>query len=81
MTYISAALRRQVEQRANYYCEFDPQTKEFSFLFHPRKQKWEEHFKLENLKIQGLTAEGRTTAKLLQLNTDERIAERQRFWE
>ncbi len=42
---------------------------------------WDELLTEDDLKIQGLTAEGRTTAKLLQLNTDDRIAERQRFWE
>ena len=44
---------------------FDPQTGEFSFLFNPRKQKWSEHFVFEEVAIVGLTAEGRTTVKLL----------------
>ena len=128
ISYISAALRRQVEKRANYYCEycllaanlsffsheidhiipekhggktkesnlaytcwrcnrykgtdlgsFDPQTGEFSFLFNPRRQKWTEHFKLNNYLIVGLTPEGRTTVKLLQLNSDDRLAERKKI--
>ncbi|KAB8331858.1 HNH endonuclease [Scytonema tolypothrichoides VB-61278] len=128
MTYISPALRRQVEQRANDRCEycllpadvtffpheldhviavkhggatnadnlafacwrcnrykgtdlgsFDPQTKAFSFLFNPRTQKWEKHFLIEDSRIMGLTPEGRTTAMLLQFNSDERIAERRRL--
>jgi hypothetical protein len=58
---------------------FDPQTGAFSFLFNPRTQQWDEHFKFEELQIVGLTSEGRTTAKLLQLNTNERLAERQRL--
>ncbi len=126
MTYISAALRREVEKRANYKCEycllpngvsffpheidhviaqkhegntdvdnlafvcwrcnrykgsdlgsFDPLSRDFSFLFNPRKQNWNKHFKLDNLSVIGLTPEGRTTVKLLQLNNNERIAERQ----
>ncbi|MFB2880595.1 HNH endonuclease [Floridanema aerugineum] len=130
MTYISAALRRLVEERANYRCEycllpasvaffphevdhviaekhggatdadnlalacwrcnrhkgsdlgsFDPQTKAFSFLFNPRTQEWNEHFRLEEVTIVGLTPEGRTTVNLLQLNSDERLAERQRLLE
>ena len=56
---------------------FDPQTGAFSFLFNPRTQQWDEHFKFEELQIVGLTAEGRTTARLLQLNSDERLAEPQ----
>jgi hypothetical protein len=57
---------------------FDPQTGEFSFLFNPRTQQWSEHFTFEEIQIVGLTVEGRTTIKLLQLNNDERLSERQR---
>jgi len=128
VTYIPASLRRQVEERANFCCEycllfqavsfyshevdhvialkhgglttaenlafacwrcnshkgsdlgsFDPETGEFSFLFHPRRQVWAEHFASdENGSIRGLTPEGRTTAKLLQFNSEERFAERRR---
>jgi len=58
---------------------YDPETGEFSFLFNPRKQKWSEHFVSEEADIDGLTPEGRTTVKLLQLNGDERLSERKRF--
>ena len=58
---------------------FDPQTGAFSLLFNPRKQQWTKHFVFEETRIRGLTAEGRTTVKLLQLNKDERLAERQRL--
>jgi hypothetical protein len=128
VTYISAALRRQVEERANYRCEycllpgrvaffsheidhviaekhggatnadnlaytcwrcnrhkgtdlgsFDPETGAFSFLFNPRTQEWAEHFTLSELELLGLTSEGRTSVKLLQMNSEERLAERQRL--
>ncbi len=128
MSYIPAALRRLVEERANYQCEyclhpasvaffphevdhviaqkhggkteadnlafacwrcnrnkgtdlgsFDPQTGEFSFLFNPRTQQWAEHFKLEEKRLIGLTIQGRTTINLLKLNSDVRLAERQRL--
>lgn len=58
---------------------FDPQTGAFSFLFNPRTQQWAEHFAFEGIALTGLTPEGRTTVKLLQLNNDERLAERQRL--
>lgn len=58
---------------------FDPQTGAFSFLFNPRQQKWADNFTSEDFRFVGLTAEGRTTVKLLQLNSDERIAERQQW--
>lgn len=128
-TYISAPLRRWVEERANYRCEycllpgtvaffsheidpiiaqkhggvtdadnlaltcwrcnrhkgtdlgsFDPQTGQFSFLFNPRTQQWIEHFAFEELTIVGLTPEGRTTVRLLQLNTQKRLAERRQLY-
>ncbi len=56
---------------------FDPLTGQFTFLFNPRTQVWDEHFVFEDELIVGLTAVGRTTAKLLQMNTEERLAERQ----
>ena len=55
---------------------FDPQTQFFSLLFNPRLQAWAEHFTLQGEVIVGLTPEGRTTANLLRLNSDERLAER-----
>jgi hypothetical protein len=58
---------------------FDPQTREFSFLFNPRTQQWHEHFSLSKADLLGLTPAGRTTVKLLQINTDKRRSERQRF--
>ncbi len=59
---------------------FDPQTGEFSFLFHPRHQPWSDHFYLLEWNLFGSTAEGRTTVELLQFNRPDRIAERQRYW-
>ena len=55
---------------------FDPQTQQLSPLFNPRTQAWEEHFTYEGEAIVGLTAEGRTTVNLLQLNSDKRLLER-----
>lgn len=60
---------------------FDPATGQFSFLFNPRTQVWPEHFALREATLVGLSPEGRTTIQLLQLNTTERIAERQRLQE
>jgi hypothetical protein len=58
---------------------FDPETEAFSFLFNPRIQQWSSHFALEQLALIGLTPEGRTTVKLLQMNSNERRSERQRL--
>jgi HNH endonuclease len=128
VTYIAESLRRQVENRATYRCEycllpnslsfypheidhviatkhggttdetnlayacwrcnrhkssdlgsFDPETGEFSFLFNPRTQAWDDHFYQEDVQINGKTREGRTTVYLLKLNMRERCIERQRL--
>jgi hypothetical protein len=47
-------------------------------LFHPRKQRWQEHFLLqENGRIEGITPEGRATARLLDFNAEDRLQLRQ----
>jgi hypothetical protein len=45
-------------------------------LFDPRSQQWEEHFRLDGAIIQPLTVTGEATARLLQMNTSERVIER-----
>jgi hypothetical protein len=42
-------------------------------LFNPRKDSWQEHFKLDGAHIRGLTAPGRATAWLLQMNAERRL--------
>lgn len=57
---------------------FDPQTGEIARIFHPRKQQWEDHFELDDdMFILGKTAIGRTTAKVLRMNDEERVESRQ----
>ena len=46
-------------------------------LFHPRKQRWKDHFILESAKIAPLSVIGRATITLLRLNAPERELERQ----
>ena len=55
----------------------DPESGEIAPLFHPRRQCWEDHFRLDNAQIVPLTATGRVTVTLLQLNRSERVAERE----
>jgi hypothetical protein len=57
---------------------FDPTTGEIARLYHPRMQVWSEHFTLQDaMRIIGLTSEGRTTVRVLQINLDERVESRQ----
>ena len=54
----------------------DPETGQVTPLYHPRRDRWAEHFELEGGRIVPRTAAGRATARLLQLNTPERVDER-----
>lgn len=124
-TYISAALRQVLHNRANGACEYclipevvtlvphevdhviaekhggqtseanlalactlcnkykgsdlastDPNTGEIVRLYHPRRDRWSDHFRLDDGEILPQTAIGRVTVKLLQMNRSERILER-----
>jgi HNH endonuclease len=55
----------------------DTQSGAFVSLFHPRRQHWEDHFVFRGAVIEPITPEGRVTARLLRLNIDKRIVERQ----
>ena len=55
---------------------FDPETGNLVPFFNPRKQKWNDHFKIEEARIVPLTAEARVTVKILRLNDEDRLAER-----
>lgn len=48
----------------------DPQTGQNEVLFHPRLQRWEEHFSLsaDRLSVVGTTAVGRATVERLRMN-------------
>jgi hypothetical protein len=46
-------------------------------LFHPRKDRWTTHFRLEGARIVGLTAVGRVTECLLQFNRRRTLGMRQ----
>lgn len=54
----------------------DPLTGQVTALYHPRRDEWGQHFKLEGARLESLTAVGRTTTYLLQLNQPERVTER-----
>jgi HNH endonuclease len=55
----------------------DPDTEKIVPLYHPRQDLWSEHFRLSGGEFIPLTAIGRVTTRLLQLNRLDRIEERQ----
>ena len=46
-------------------------------LFHPRRDRWTEHFRLAGARVESLTPTGRITARLLPFNHPDRIEERE----
>jgi len=52
----------------------DPKTKAEEQLFHPRKDRWEKHFrwKAGYTEIEAITAKGRATLSRLNMNRKER---------
>lgn len=55
----------------------DPDTGEMQRLFHPRRDRWRDHFELRAAEIVPRTGIGRATVRLLQLNRPERVRERE----
>jgi hypothetical protein len=53
-----------------------PESAELVRLFNPRRDRWDEHFRIDGPRIVGLTLVGQVTVALLQFNQDERLLER-----
>jgi len=58
--------------KASRITAIDPVTGEDARLFHPIRQLWSEHFQFKSYQIEGLTAVGRATVDLLDLNHSRR---------
>ena len=54
----------------------DPDTEKIVPLYHPRQNIWREHFQFSGTEFTPLTAIGRVTIRLLQLNRLDRVEER-----
>jgi hypothetical protein len=51
----------------------DPTTGELVSLFHPRRDRWIEHFGFQGTKIAGCTPTGRATVQVLAMNDARRL--------
>jgi 5-methylcytosine-specific restriction endonuclease McrA len=51
----------------------DPQTQRVTELFHPRRHRWEDHFQRDGLCLVGKTAVGRTTIRVLNMNSEDQL--------
>ena len=54
----------------------DPETGHLTALYHPRREHWSAHFRVEEAWLIPLTSTARVTIRLLQMNHPDRIAER-----
>lgn len=52
----------------------DPVTNAVIELFHPRHDQWGDHFEEDGIYIRGKTEKGRTTIRVLAMNSDEQLA-------
>ena len=60
---VSCSLKKGSRQRI-----VDPETGDKVRFFHPRKQRWKEHFSWNGVQVVGLTETGRATLTALDLN-------------
>ncbi|HEY5311882.1 MAG TPA: HNH endonuclease signature motif containing protein [Pirellulales bacterium] len=51
----------------------DPETNAITPLFNPRQDRWDDHFVWDGLRLAGQTNIGRTTIRVLELNSAARI--------
>src|ERR1700740_3577461 len=54
----------------------DPVTRKLMRLFHPRKDRWKEHFRWSGALLVGVTAEARATIRVLAINDPLKTAAR-----
>jgi hypothetical protein len=54
----------------------DPENGRLTPLFHPRRDRWADHFRLDEARIEPITPTGRVTVRLLQMNHPDRVEER-----
>ena len=54
-----------------------PETDELVRFYNPRTMRWREHFRLNGVMIEPLTEIGEATVRILQMNHDDQILERQ----
>lgn len=55
----------------------DPMTDRLVPFYNPRTQDWKDHFRLEGALVCPLSPEARATLKILRLNDEDRLQERQ----
>ena len=65
------------KRKGSDVASYDELTERVVPLYHPRRDTWNDHFRLDGAIIAPLTPEGRATVTLLQLNRPSLVAERE----
>jgi 5-methylcytosine-specific restriction endonuclease McrA len=52
----------------------DPETNQLTALYHPRQQQWKAHFEWSGIHLVGRTATGRTTIRVLNMNSEDQLS-------
>ena len=52
----------------------DPRDNRITPLFHPRRERWADHFRWRGLRIIGLTPTGRATLRVLKMNNPASVS-------
>lgn len=65
------------QHKGSDIASIDPATNQIAPLFHPRHERWQDHFMLREAQIIPLTSSGRVTVRLLQFNHPDRLEERE----
>lgn len=75
------ACRRCNEAKSDQLIAIDPLTAEYVPLYHPRQQRWSEHFVWDQhgTRLLGLTSVGRATIIALDMNNELIVFARQRW--
>lgn len=52
----------------------DPETNALTELFHPRRHNWGDHFEWQGITLIGKSPIGRTTVRVLNMNSEDQLA-------
>jgi len=73
MSNLAWACSRCNAHKGTNLTAIDPDGTATVALFNPRSDFWPDHFRLDGAFLQGITASGRATAWLLQMNAERRL--------
>jgi 5-methylcytosine-specific restriction endonuclease McrA len=70
---LALACSRCNRQKGPNLSGIDPVSHDVVALFHPRRERWDDHFVMREARVDGLTATGRATVHLLAMNNGRRV--------